>query len=393
MQTRINGFLSRFNVRLTDRVIILTIIACAFLPAVLSLLSLAIIAAALLIIKRTRRIVLSSRLTLWLIPLAPLSVIPPIVHRNYIGVVSGVGLVLLMILMSYMSETMTSDIFERATRLACGASVIAMFAAIFERIAYAIWPHLSQNKDLRCMSVFYNPNLFGSVIVFVILMCLYKILSHRGNVRIYSAIIACNLISMALCGSMLGMAELVVGVFFLLLFNRRWAIVGVFAAVAAVGVGALAIYPQLLPRLFEASESFNLRVRVWQLALVMFREAPVFGRGILSYMTFSPDYVGADLGFKVWVTTCAHSLLLDALICLGIVGACVITAYLVRLIVPAVKNHIRRSDRAVTALALAATAAALFHGLMDETVAWPQVTVLFFLLLAGAAACGREKQN
>ena len=158
-------------------------------------------------------------------------------------------------------------------------------------------------------------------------------------------------------------------------------------------MGALAIYPQLLPRLFEASESFNLRVRVWQLALVMFREAPVFGRGILSYMTFSPDYVGADLGFKVWVTTCAHSLLLDALICLGMVGACVITAYLVRLIVPAVKNHIRRSDRAVTALALAATAGALFHGLMDETVAWPQVTVLFFLLLAGAAACGREKQN
>lgn len=387
MKVKSSGFAGRF----TDRVIILTAVVCVFLPSLLSLASEAILAAALLICRRTRSLVFSSRLSLWLIPLAPAAIIPPIVYRNYIGIVAGVGLVLLLILAIYLMKAMTADIFEQAAEYACAASVIVMFAAIFERIAYAIWPQIAQNKDLRCSGVFFNPNLFGTAVVFIILMCLYKIMSGRGDRRIYAVVIAANLVNMALCGSMLGMAELVVGIFFLLLFNRKWIFVGIFAAFAAAGIGAVIIHPQLLPRIFEASESFNLRVRVWQLALILFSETPIFGRGILTYMTFSPQYAGADLGFKVWVTTCAHSLLLDSLLCLGIIGTALLIGFLVHLYVPVIRSRMQKRDMAVTALALAVTMGVLFHGLMDETVAWPQVTVLFFLILSAAANATKKE--
>lgn len=387
MEVKSRGFAGRF----TDRVIILTAVVCVFLPGLLSLAAEAVLAAALLICRRTRSLVFSSRLWLWLIPIAPAAIIPPIVYRNYVGIIAGVGLVLLLVLAIYLMKAMTADIFEQATKYACAASVIVMFAAIFERIAYAFWPQIAQNKDLRCSGVFFNPNLFGTAVVFIILTCLYKIMSGRGDRRIYTAVIAANLINMALCGSMLGMAELVVGVFFLLLFNRKWIFVGIFALFAAAGVGAVILHPQLLPRVFEASESFNLRVRVWQLALMLFKETPIFGRGILTYMTFSPQYAGADLGFNVWVTTCAHSLLLDSLLCLGIVGTVLLIGFLVHYYVPVIRSRMQKRDTALTALALAVTMGVLFHGLMDETVAWPQVTILFLLILSGAANAAKKE--
>lgn len=377
--------------RFTDRVIILTAIICVFLPAVLSLAAEAILTVSMIMYSQTRRIIFSSPLSLWLIPLAPAAIIPPIVHGNFVGIVAGAGLILLIILTIYFSRAMTSTIFEQASKYACVLSVIAMFVAVFERIIYSIWPHLSENKDLRCASVFFNPNLFGTVVVFIILLCLYKIMAGRGNKKIYTAIIAANLISMALCGSMLGMAELVVGIFFLLLFNRKWWGVGAFAAAAIAGVAAILVYPQLLPRIFEASESFNLRYRVWQLAIMMFRSAPFFGRGILTYMTFSPEYVGLDLGFNVWVTTCAHSLLLDSLLCLGIVGTAFLIGFMVHLYMPVVRSVVRKCDRAANALALAMTMGVLFHGLLDETIAWPQVTIIFLLILTGTATYGKKK--
>ncbi len=387
MEVQKSGRIDRF----TDIEIISAVVISGFLPGFVSVAAQFAIIIYLLFCRRTRKTVFSSRISLWLIPLTPVAILPAVVYGNYLGAVVGVGLVLLLFFAVYLMKAMTAEIFERATSLACMGSVFAALVAVVEKLVYVFYPQIAENKDLRCASVFFNPNLFGTAVVFVILICLYKIISRRGDRKLCIICIAVNLVSMVLCGSLLGMAELAVGVLFLFIFSGNKIAVALFSVGAASGVGAVCLYPQLLPRIFEASESFNLRYRVWQLSVMLFKQTPIFGRGIFTYMTESPKYVGADLGFKVWVTTCAHSLLLDSLLCLGIVGTVLIVGFAVHLYVPVVKSRVKKCDKAVTALAFAMTAGVLFHGIFDETITWPSVAVLFFLILAGATAYGKEK--
>ena len=381
---------SSFFGRFTDRVIILSAVLFAFLPSILSFIVEAALVTSLIINFRTRKIIFSCKLCYWLLPIALASIIPPIFYRNYVGIIGGVGLVLLLIFGIYLKKAITSEIFEEGIKFASVASVIVTFVAVIERIAYAIWPSLSMNKDLRCAGVFFNPNMFGTAVVFVILACLYKIMSGRGDKRIYTVVIIFNLVSMALCGSLLGMAELVCGVFFLLLFNKRWKLVPIFIGAGIIALAAVLVYPKLLPRLFEASDSFNSRYRVWQLGVYLFKQTPIFGRGVLTYMMESPKYVGADLGFNVWVTTCAHSLLLDGLLCLGIVGTTLVSGFFIHYLLPVVKNIKKLINQPTCAFAMAVVAGVLFHGIFDETVAWPQLTILFLFILSGAFLVKKE---
>ena len=101
-------------------------------------------------------------------------------------------------------------------------------------------------------------------------------------------------------------------------------------------------------------------------------------------MMESPKYASAELGFDVWVTTCAHSLLLDGLLCLGIVGTSLVSGFFIHYFIPIVKNAVKRINQPTCALGLAMTMGVLFHGIFDETVAWPQLTVLFLFILSGA---------
>ncbi len=389
MEAKKSGFFDRFS----DRAIISATVLLGFLPGFLSVLAQYTIFLCILLCRRTRGLVFSSRLSQWLIPLTPVAIIPPIVHKNYLGAVVGLGLVMILVFAVYLMQAITPEIFERATSLASAGSIFAAVVAVVEKIVYLFYPQIAENKDLRCASVFFNPNLFGTAVVFVILICLYKIISGRGSLWANLTVIGINLVSMALCGSLLGIAELVIGVLLLFVFNRNKIAVAVFSASAAAGVGAVCFYPRLLPRIFEASESLNLRYRVWQLSIILIKETPVFGRGLLAYMKYWPDYIDKDLPFKVWPTTCAHSMLLDGLLCFGIVGTVILIGFVVHMLLPALKCRFKKCDRAVTSLTFAMMGGFLFHGIFDETITWPSVGLMFFLIIAGSVAYGKEKSK
>ena len=130
-----------------------------------------------------------------------------------------------------------------------------------------------------------------------------------------------------------------------------------------------------------------MRVHIWELAAIMFKKAPVFGRGILSYMAFSPDYAGqaAQLGIhEVRVTTNAHNIIFDGLLSFGTVGFLMVTFYVILAMLPIIREYHRR-NRAYSSLAIAAAAGAFAHGMFDVTLAWPQVIVLMLTVLAAGS--------
>lgn len=377
----------------SDEAIIMALAVSAFLPWLPSFVLLACIAVFIFVYKRTRKMVFGDKAALALLPFLPLAVVPSVVHKNFFGILSGFGIVLVFLLFLYLSKAVTVQIAHKFYNAVCVLSIVAAVYAVIEKIVYVINPELSygsivlpSNDELRCASLFGNPNLYSSVICFAILIAVNMLLDKKGDFKFYTVTIAANLVGMLLCGSLMGMMELFVGVLVLFILKRQWKILTGFGALCVVAAGAILAVPSLLPRFSSAGHSTELRLRVWKLSLIMFEEAPLFGRGILSYMKFSPDYVDADLGFQVKVTTNAHNLLIDGLLSFGIIGMAFLVFYLIMGALPVIRGYFKRKERSRCAMALAAAAGALVHGIFDVTIMWPQVAVIFLIMVAAGYA-------
>lgn len=376
----------------SDEAIIMALVVAAFFPWLPSFVLLACIAGFIFVYKRTRKMVFD-KTALALLPFLPLAVVPSVIHKNFFGILSGFGIVLVFLLFLYLSKAVTAAIAEKAYNAVCVLSIVAGVYAVIEKIVYVIKPELSygsivlpSNDDLRTASLFGNPNLYSSVICFAVIIAVNMLLDKKGDFKFYTVTIAVNLVGMLLCGSLMGMMELFVGVLMLFLLKRQWKILAGFGVLCAVAAGAILAVPSLLPRFSSAGHSTELRMRIWKLSLIMFEEAPLFGRGILSYMKFSPDYVDADLDFAVKVTTNAHNLLIDGLLSFGIIGMAALIFYLIMGAFPVLRGYFKCKERSRCALAIAAMVGALVHGIFDVTIMWPQVAIIFLIMVAAGYA-------
>ncbi len=383
-----------------DDIFVLALTAVAFLPWMASFAALAVLALALLILPSTRRLIFADGKSVkWLIPFLPISLLPPIFHRNWVGLACGVGVMLFLALFFYLRQVLTARRIELSFKLICALSIFAAIYAAVEKLVYLRWPHLAEgsiilpsNDELRCASLFGNPNEYSSVIVVAVLVALHLLFEKKGKAWFYVLCIGFNLVGMLLCASLMGMLELYFGILMLLILRKKGKLLIAFGGATAVGGGALWLLPKILPHLSVAGNSFALRMRIWKLSVIMLEQAPLFGRGLLSYWIFSPDYVGQDLGFKVRVSTNAHNLLLDALLSFGAIGTAILVIYLVKLLRPTLRRYREQKGAALSALSLAAMVGAAVHGVFDVTLLWPQVTVLLFIVLAAAVSLAKDSE-
>ena len=372
------------------------LIGAVFLPwmAAFAVLGLAVVL--LWLFPDTRRILLRDRRELLrLAPWPLLALLPPLFHRNLLGVAGGVGLLLVFTLSLWLRGVMTPGRARRALRLATGLGLLADGVALVQKILYvgfslpATEPiTLPSNDDLRTPSVFGNPNEFAAVAAILVLVTLWLYWQGELSLPLTGLLVAGHLMGLFLSASLMGMLNLFVGGLVLLVLMKRWRTLAVLLGGTAAGLLLLWLVPGLLPHAAGAGHSFAMRWQIWRLFPYLFREAPVFGRGFLSYWVFSPDYVGADLGFAVRVTTNAHNLVLDGLLNFGVVGTALLGGRLLRYAGQAVGRY--RQGAPEAALALALMAGAAVHGLCDVTAAWPQVTVLLLAAVAAGAPSLRE---
>ncbi len=384
----------------SDDFLVPALVAAAFFPWAVSFALLACIVIALLVMPRTRRLILSDRKAVkWLVPFVPIALIPPAIHGNWLGVACGVGVVLFFALFLYLRKALTPHRIDLSFKLICALSILAAVYAMIEKVVYITWPALAEgsvvlpsNDELRCASLFGNPNEYSSVIAVAVLVAMHMLFEKKGNRWFYIICIGFNLVGMLLCASLMGILELYFGLLALLIFRKKGRLLLAYGGLTALGGAALWLLPKILPHLSVAGNSFDLRVRIWKLSVIMLEEAVLFGRGLLSYWKFSPDYVGQDLGFKVRVTTNAHNLLLDGLLSFGVIGTVLLLIYLVKLLRPAIRRYLDGSGGGLSALTFAVLVGVAVHGVCDVTLLWPQVTVLLFLVFA-ASVCCRQNEN
>ncbi|WP_283607402.1 O-antigen ligase family protein [Faecalispora anaeroviscerum] len=292
------------------------------------------------------------------------------VYNNHIGSAYSLFAAALLVCGFYIRSFMTKQLYDQAMDTACLSSVACAAVAIFQKIStYAT------NPSFRPISTFINANYYATIIEFVVLIAIYRMITNAQNRRFYMIVIASNLVGLYLSASMsaifsLGLAVLV----FLFLKGKRK-----MATMIALGGMLLVVFglilPELFPRIEFIDQSWDQRVNIWTTSIKGIQHHPFFGEGAAAYRLACEEYFG-------YKTYHAHNLYLDTLLNFGLVGATVITGYVyvqARIVLARFRGRICGN---MNVLLAACSCAVLVHGFTDVTIFWGQTAMLFLLIFS-----------
>lgn len=298
------------------------------------------------------------------------------IYRNWIGAITGVALSFAFILGLYLRSVMTNILFEKILSMICQFSVFATIWALVETFIIPIF--VSGYKVDRASAMFFYPNYFGNIVSIVIIICAYKVVTRQEKMSTYYKIAFMNVISLYLCKSMFAWVEVFLGVAVLLIVLKKHKFLTIWLLMATVGSFAiLFLNLEIIPRLHQAELTTEIRFKIWNFAISQINSSPIFGHGFMSYMYLDK---GQHLG---QITTHSHSIILEMLMCFGVVGTGLFLWYFIQYSKTLIKVCFNKNKIKVYALILAVISASLIHGFVDLTLMWVQTLPLFLIIVAG----------
>lgn len=173
-----------------------------------------------------------------------------------------------------------------------------------------------------------------------------------------------------------------------LLPRRAWAsrrVILPLAGLATLGlVAVIAVVALDIERFNPFGASSGIRLKTWASALAMLRDHPL-GVGLDQFGQFYPQYIDPSLADTNEINTAhPHNLLLDIALRLGPLGLVAFAWLVARLLRQLWPDP--QSPRYLAAGLLAATCAALAHGLVDSFYFWPDLAFAFWMFVALAQA-------
>ncbi|HEX6606375.1 MAG TPA: O-antigen ligase family protein, partial [Chloroflexia bacterium] len=156
-------------------------------------------------------------------------------------------------------------------------------------------------------------------------------------------------------------------------------------ALVAGGAGLLALAALgRLPERIVHTGSGLIRLDLWQTALAMLRDHPIFGIGLDQFLNqYQGPYADPAHQQERWLSH-PHNLILDCWLSLGIIGVLVAGWILARVVLGALAL-IRRTDARGAAMAravLAGMTVVVVHGLVDNSYFLPDLALTFWLFCA-----------
>ncbi len=342
--------------------LVLLSVASIFLPFYLSAAVLLFVTVRALCLKNTRKMFFLGIDIKLVAAFAVLNVITPFVFKNWLGVACFVGFVFILLYALYVRAVVTERLFKKIGNIIAFMSLIPAFASTFIE---------DPRHDFRSPSFFFNPNYYGAAITFVILLCVYRLLTEKDNRALLITAIVGNLYGLWQADSQSALFSIVFGVLLLLLFTKKYKALITVSVLAVLGVLALIFVPQLdflLPRISGAVENITKRATIWQAGIQGFCENSLFGRGLMGYLQVYEKFGGAK-NFH------CHNLFIDLLLSFGVIGVLPLAAFVMRPIKKAFKSR-------YAPLFFAVLGAVLLHGLTDVTLIWIQTGALAALFLS-----------
>ena len=340
-----------------DEALIFIALVSQFLPYVFSGLVAAVVSIRALVLSLAKKDALKSVDGKLILAFFVINLLSPFFHKNYLGVACFFGVSLILIFAVYAKKHMTVELFSKIANAISFMSICTALVAVIQK--YTLYN--------RAPSVFFNPNYYGAVIIFVVLMCVYRLITRDGS-RIFAIVTICaNFVGLLMADCQSAFFSIALGVWLILLFTKKYKLLIPITVLGVVGVICLPYLTFIMPRITNAVENITIRSGIWNAGINEFLKVPFFGRGMMGYLQIYKIY-GSQYNFH------CHNLIIDMLLSFGVIGNIPLVWFVL-------KNLFSFKGKKYTPLILALVGAVLLHGLVDVTVAWIQTGIIlaFFL--------------
>ena len=303
--------------------------------------------------------------------------------QNVMGVVASVAMFLFAIFFYYYQSQLTPKFFRLTIEGVLASSVLAAaFAALehFQIVKKFDYTFLSPRMQVwhqnRAEVAFFNPNYYGIICCFCIMIGFYLISTTKLRwLRIFSMIaIFANLFGLNFTQNRTAFPAIIFGAIiylFTTIKNWRafWLSIGVF------GIGLAFLFSSDLGvRMGTLDSSMEERVSIWNAGMALFKQNPFWGEGPLTYMHSFPR-IGAPYHEH------AHSIYIDTILSYGVVGTVLLgiaSATPVRMLIDMSQVP---SKRPILGLYLSFLTVVAVHGIFDLALFWLQSSFIFLLVM------------
>ena len=303
--------------------------------------------------------------------------------QNVLGVVSSVAMFLFAIFFYYYQSQLNPKFFRLTIEGVLASSVLAaVFAALehFQIVKKFDYTFLSPRMQVwhqnRAEVAFFNPNYYGIICCFCIMIGFYLISTTKLRwLRIFSMIaIFANLFGLNFTQNRTAFPAIIFGAIiylFTTIKNWRafWLSIGVF------GVGLAFLFSSDLGvRMGTLDSSMEERVSIWNAGMALFKQNPFWGEGPLTYMHSFPR-IGAPYHEH------AHSIYIDTILSYGVVGTVLLgiaSATPIRMLIDMSQVP---SKRPILGLYLSFLTVVAVHGIFDLALFWLQSSFIFLLVM------------
>ena len=303
--------------------------------------------------------------------------------QNVMGVVSSVAMFLFAIFFYYYQSQLTPKFFRLTIE---GILALSVFAAAFAALEHFqivkkfdytfLSPRMQVWHQNRAEVAFFNPNYYGIICCFCIMIGFYLISTTKLRwLRIFSMIaIFANLFGLNFTQNRTAFPAIIFGAIiylFTTIKNWRafWLSVGVF------GVGLAFLFSSDLGvRMGTLDSSMEERVSIWNAGMALFKQNPFWGEGPLTYMHSFPR-IGAPYHEH------AHSIYIDTILSYGVVGTVLLgiaSATPIRMLIDMSQVP---SKRPIVGLYLSFLTVVAVHGIFDLALFWIQSAFIFLLVM------------
>ncbi len=329
-----------------------------------------------------RKIVFSKKSSFVVLAFSVLGWIVSLCYVNINGIVAYPMFFAIMYFCIVVRDIMTRAFFEKMLDVMCAGGCFASFVAAIEKILHI------PNYSIRVQAGFPNPNFLGAALMIAVFVCIYKVANDAKKPIVYFVIAVINAGGILLCGSMSLWVVMAIGSIILFVMNKNTRMLIALLSAMAIVILALFLVPQIFTRLDEVSLTTQNRLDIWAFTIENIKTAPIFGRGFYAYKHLYGQMIATRP--ELIQVSLAHNLVLDSLLCHGIVGSGVIWSYIILyfkdLISCRKKLKANGQSRTLNSFIIAVCIAILLYGIIDTTFVWVQSGLPLLMILSGLGA-------
>lgn len=311
------------------------------------------------------------------------STVISILAQNWMGLVASVGIFLFTVFFLHYQSILSHKFFRLILQLVLFGSVLsAAFASLehFQIVKKFNYAFLSPNMQVwhqnRAEVTFFNPNYYGIICCFCIMIAFYLFTTTKLNwLKVFCVIAGfVNLFGLNFTQNRTAFPAIIAGaIIYLFTTIKNWKAFWLSIGVFAIGLSFL-FSSDLGVRMGTLDSSMEERISIWDAGMTLFKQNPFWGEGPLTYMHSYPR-IHAPYHEH------AHSLYIDTILSYGIVGTILLVLSSVAPVRLMMDMSQESGKRPIIGLYLSFLTVVAVHGIFDLALFWIQSGFIFLLVM------------